>query len=304
MRYVQLFFLSLLLGWSGISCQPNMQSNSEIKAPAVFDWQGHRGTRGLMPENTIPAFLKALEFPEITTLELDVVVSADQQVVVSHEPWFSPNICRLPNGEKLPGKQEKDHNLYRLTYEEIAAVDCGSWKHSNFPEQSPVTAPKPLLVAVLDSVIAHCQQTGRHLPAFNIELKSKPAWDGVYTPGPESFIQLVLATLAPYQNQVKTCIQSFDPRILKEVHRQAPEQTTAYLAEKPVTINQIKHQTGYLPTIYSPFHVLVSANLVKTMHEAGMQVIPWTVNETATMQSLIQMGVDGIITDYPNRIPK
>ncbi|MEM1217624.1 MAG: glycerophosphodiester phosphodiesterase family protein [Bacteroidota bacterium] len=270
----------------------------------LFDWQGHRGARGLAPENTIPAFLKALEFPAITTLELDVVISADSQVVVSHEPWFSPVICRDAHGERLAGTGQEDWNLYKRSYAEIKAVDCGSWGHSSYPDQVSIAVPKPRLFDVLDTVISHCQNTGRALPGFNIELKSKPGWDGIYTPLPSEFVTIVLETLSPYQSQVPICIQSFDHRILREVHLQAPEQVTAFLAEKPISILQMRNRCGFTPTIYSPFHVLVSATLVQEMHRAGLKVIPWTVNETTTMESLIEMGVDGIITDYPNRIPK
>ena len=294
------FFLSL----ATLACQSPTPQDQSMEEKAPFDWQGHRGTRGLAPENTIPAFLKALEFPAITTLELDVAITADAQVVVSHEPWFSPVICRDANGEHLLGSEREERNLYKLTYAEIAQVDCGSWGHSNYPEQEAIAAPKPRLIDVLDTVITHCQQSGRALPGFNIELKSKPGWDGIHTPLPTDFVALVLQTLAPYQNQVSICIQSFDHRILREVHIQAPQQVTAYLAEKPINVLQMRNRCGFTPAIYSPFHVLVSAELVQQMHKAGMKVIPWTVNETKTMESLIKMGVDGIITDYPNRIPK
>ena len=136
-----------------------------------FDWQGHRGARGLLPENTIPAFLKALEYP-IQTLELDVAISKDGKVVISHEPWMSPTICFRSDGDGIPEEEEQAYKIYGLDYESIAQFNCGK-KHEGFPEQQSVAVAKPLLSAMIDSVERYCETNNRSKPFYNIEIKSE-----------------------------------------------------------------------------------------------------------------------------------
>jgi glycerophosphoryl diester phosphodiesterase len=138
--------------------QPNMEA---------FDWQGHRGARGLMPENSVPAFLKALEFP-VSTLELDVAISQDSQVVVSHEPWFSHHICSLPEGGAVTEEQEARLLLFQMPYSEIQRYDCGIRGNERFREQQAMPVVKPLLSDVVLAVEAYCRKSGRALPRYNI----------------------------------------------------------------------------------------------------------------------------------------
>jgi len=178
-----------------------------------FDWQGHRGARGLAPENTLPGFQKALEFP-ITTLELDLAVSRDSQLVVSHEPWFSASICSHPDGRPVGEEEEQELNIFQMAYAEVATFDCGSRAHAGFPEQEPVATPKPRLwevVALADSI---CNSRNRAPVRLNIEIKSRKEWDGIYTPGPAVFSELVHAELKELGIEDRACVQSFDPRVL------------------------------------------------------------------------------------------
>ncbi|NUO00451.1 MAG: glycerophosphodiester phosphodiesterase [Saprospiraceae bacterium] len=279
-----------------------MQQSTDI--PKNFDWQGHRGARGLAPENTVAAFLKAMEYPEITTLELDVAIAADSQVVVSHEPWMSETICSHPDGRPVEETEAKSLNLHRMRYTEIKGFDCGKRGHVRFPEQLRQAAAKPLLREVVEAVNAYCKQNRRPVPRFNIEIKSKPEWDGIYTPVPEVFARLLLAEIETTGIRNLTCIQSFDKRALQAVHQLAPELTMALLIEDAGGVQEQLAELGFTPKVFSPYYQLVTAHLVKAVHEAGMRIIPWTVNETETMKSLIALGVDGIITDYPDRIPR
>lgn len=259
-----------------------------------FDWQGHRGARGLMPENTIPAFLHALEYPAIRTLELDVVISKDSLVVVSHEPWLSPVICAV-DGAAL--------NLFQMTYEEIRQFDCGLKKHPRFPQQAKIGVYKPTLAEVVGEVDRYCQLQGRPLPRFNIELKAQPEWDDTFTPSPPAFARLVLKEIQDLGIVSRTTLQSFDPRILRELHRTDPALTLSYLVEKSFEFGQLATQLGFEPAILSPGHRLVNAEMIREAKQRGMKVIPWTVNQPSRMKRLMEMGVDGIITDYPDRIP-
>lgn len=273
------------------------------KRLANFDWQGHRGARGLLPENTIPAFLKALEYEQVTTLELDVVISKDNQVVVSHEPWMSSAICLMPTGEAVEKAQEDSLVLYQMDYATIKTYNCGSRGNKRFPDQKPIATYKPLLQDVIQAVENHCKSNRLDLPNYNIEIKSRPEWDGKKTPEPATFAQLVIDVVNKTGIQDRVCIQSFDPRAMEAVHQFASDITTAFLVENTQSLSQNLEKLSFQPDIYSPFHMMVSARLVEEAHDKGIKVIPWTVNDVDRMKALIELGVDGIITDYPNRIP-
>ncbi|MEP6647758.1 MAG: glycerophosphodiester phosphodiesterase family protein, partial [Saprospiraceae bacterium] len=140
-------------------------------AQKKIDWQGHRGCRGLMPENTMPGFMKAVELG-VTTLELDVVISKDGQVVVSHEPWMSSIICSHPDGTPVTKSEEKTLNLYNMDYSEIQTYDCGKRGNPDFPSQMQVGTVKPTLKMVIRSVEVFAAENKFRQPRYNIELKS------------------------------------------------------------------------------------------------------------------------------------
>jgi len=274
----------------------------QVKWP--IDWQGHRGARGLSPENTIPSFLKALEYPQITTLELDVVLSADGKVVVSHEPWLNPRICKDPLGNRIPEEDGETYNLYRMPYRQVKQCDCGSLGNPGFPQQVPQFACKPLLGNVVNAVRRHCRQTGRKMPRFNVEIKANPAHDGLRTPPVEAFSEAVRREIHRLGIGDLTCIQSFDPRAIRYLKSREPSWTLAYLVEQAGNIDNQVQALGFKPAIYSPHFSGVTPQLVMDCHRLGMKIIPWTVNDTDRMRALVAMGVDGIITDYPDRIPE
>lgn len=298
------YLLGLLLCTVAVSCGHQPIYNASMSdTTTTFDWQGHRGARGLAPENTVPSFLKALEFPLVSTLELDVVVSKDQQLIVSHEPWISHEICSHAAGKAVQKSEEAALNILQMTAAEIAAFDCGSRGHTRFPEQTAMPAYKPTLKEVVKAVEDYCAARNRPLPQYNIEIKSSPEWDEVKTPAPAVFARLTVEEIRRLGIAGRTCVQSFDPRSLHEVHSLAPDMVTALLVENLRGLEENVKELGYTPTIYSPYFKLVNAETVKNAHAKKMRIIPWTVNETADMQALIRLGVDGIITDYPNRIP-
>ncbi|MBK7873420.1 MAG: glycerophosphodiester phosphodiesterase [Saprospiraceae bacterium] len=281
-------------------CQPK-QADSVVEIPENFDWQGHRGARGLMPENSIPGFLKALEYP-IKTLEMDVVISKDSQVILSHEPWMSASICSKPDGSLVTEEEDKAFKIFQLTYDEIRQFDCGSRGNVRFPEQQSLPTHKPLLSEGVTEVERHCKDYKIALPFYNIEIKSQPEWDNIFTPEPRIFAQLLIDQINRLGIKDRTCIQSFDVRALQAVHEIDETIVTAYLLENADGLEKNMEKLSFKPNIYSPYHALVSANLVEKVHTQKMRIIPWTVNDTITMRGLINMGVDGIITDYPNLI--
>jgi len=270
------------------------------KNAAKFDIQGHRGARGLMPENTIPAMLKALELG-VTTLELDVVITADLQVLVSHESWINADICLDSNDREMSNSRGKQLNIYQLRYLDITRFDCGSKKVSRFPEQEKRPVHKPLL----DDLIPACERytRERRLPPvrYNIEIKSSPAGDRKDHPLPDDFAELVLRVL--YQRNIveRTTIQSFDIRPLQYLHQLNAPVKLAYLTEDDEELAAITKKLGFIPDMYSPEYTRVDKELVVACHALNMLLIPWTVNEKADMEKLLKMGVDGLITDYPDR---
>ena len=266
-----------------------------------FDVQGHRGCRGLMPENTVPAMLYALGLG-VTTLEMDVVITKDNKVVVSHEPWFETEITTKPDGSFINPGDAMQYNIYKMNYDEVKTYDVGMKPHPRFPKQQKLKAIKPLLSDLLDSVTEYMKMSRRPFPFFNIEIKSLPAGDGRFHPAPPEFAELLMAVIKEKGVEERVIIQSFDFRSLKYVHEKYSSIKTSMLIEDS-DVNDFEGQLnrlGYTPEYYSPNQTLVDEELVKQCHAKGMKIIPWTVNENKQIKKLQKLGVDGIITDYPD----
>ncbi|MFC2124935.1 glycerophosphodiester phosphodiesterase family protein [Bacteroidota bacterium] len=266
-----------------------------------FDWQGHRGARGLLPENSLPSFEKALELG-VTTLEMDLVVSKDRQLVVSHDPWMNPSFCLLPSGQKIDPEDYRKYNIFKMDYEEVKSFDCGSIRNSRFPEQQPEKTYKPLLKEVFKLAEKYCKDHMRNEIHYNIEVKIQPDWEGELTPSVEEFSKLVFDEVDAYVPWSRTNIQSFDLRILKYFHENYPHVKLAVLVEGNAGHESILENLGFTPQIYSPHYSLLDKKTITDLHRLGMSIIPWTVNDTDTMNELVNWDVDGIITDYPNKI--
>jgi len=265
----------------------------------TFDKQGSRGARGLMPENTIGGMLRALDLGA-TTLGMNVVISKDNQVVLSHEPYFNHEISLTPAGKPIPLKDERNFNMYKMDYAEIKKFDVGSKLHNRFPGQQKYKAYKPLLSEVIDSVEAYVKLHKLPKPNYGIEIKTVRKGDLEFHPEPGEFTQLVMDVVEKKKISKRTIIQAFDIRSLKYVHEKYPKMRTALMIdEKEDFENNIK-DLGFTPTVYSPYSVLVGKGLVDRCHAAGIKIIPWTVNSPKEIQYMVGLGVDGIITDYPN----
>jgi glycerophosphoryl diester phosphodiesterase len=280
-----------------------MLSLAVAQRPQTFDIEGHRGCRGLMPENSVPGFLKALELG-VNTLELDVVVSRDRQLVVSHEPYFSADITLDPKGNPIPPDKQTQLNLFQMDYDEIKSYDVGSLGNKKFPEQLRVKTYKPLLSEVF-------KETGKYarahkLPAvrYNIETKSTPAGDGIYHPEPAVFARLLYDEVLKNEMQDHVMIQSFDVRTLQEFHKYPVKLPLVLLVENREGIQQNIERLGFLPDVYSPNFHLVDEPTVAYCRQKGIKIIPWTVNEVSDMEAMRKFTLDGIITDYPDRATK
>lgn len=296
-----IFFLSICFLFLS-SCADRKLSSSAMVIPKNFDWQGHRGCRGLMPENTVIAFLEALKYP-VTTLEMDVVISKEGEIIVSHDPWMDHEICMGPGGEEITAANERQHNIFTLTLAEIRKYDCGKKGNPKFPRQQKIPTTKPTLSIVVNAVKEYCRNSGRLLPGFNIEIKSHEAGYGSFVPYPKEFVARVLHEIISLEIEPQTTLQSFDLQVLRELHTQmAFGSRISYLVESGRSIEEAIAKLGFTPQIYSPHHRLVSKKTITYAQAHNISVIPWTVNDTKDFRKLIRLGVDGIITDYPDLI--
>ncbi len=270
----------------------NVATSTEKKYD--FELQGHRGARGLALENTIPAFKKALDLG-VNTLELDVVVTKDKQLVVSHEPWLNSSVTLDGSGNKVLEKDALNYNIYQHDYADLKMYDVGSLGNKLFPEQEKQKINKPLLSDVFEMA-----EKASPAITYNIEIKSTLEEEKKgYQPSVNEFSDLLVKELKKYVSKNRVVIQSFDPRVLQYLHRTYPEYTLSYLTFEN-NFNKNIQDLGFLPEIYSPYYILLSEDEVKEIHNKNCKVIPWTVNTVAEMRLLLEMGVDGIITDYPN----
>ena len=302
---------------------------------ARFDLQGHRGARGLAPENTLPAFAKALE-SGVTTLELDTGVTRDGVVVITHDARLNPDLARGADGQWLaaPGP-----SIHALTFAELSRYDVGRIKPGtryagNFAEQQAVDGTR---IPRLADLFAMVERTGHRSVRFNIETKLSPLAPG-QTLAPEAFARAVIEEIRKAGMASRATLQSFDWRTLRAAQDAAREIPTVYLTAQqkfldnvctgagsgspdakpsecgasPWTAGFQLRDHGSVPkmvkaaggSVWSPFHRDLDAAKLAEAHGLGLKVVVWTVNDPAQMADLIDLGVDGIITDRPDLLRK
>jgi glycerophosphoryl diester phosphodiesterase len=303
MKYFFRIFVFIIIDYT-LACTAAKQSTVQ-KSPDTmisnFDKEGHRGCRGLMPENTIPAMLHALGIG-VTTLEMDISFTKDKQLILSHEPFFNHEITTKPDGSYIDEKEEKQFNIYKMDYDSVKKYDVGLKPHPRFPNQQKTAVVKPLLKDVFAAVKKDMMTRRRPFPFYNIETKTTPLTDNIFHPAPAEFVEALMAVIKENDMEQYVIIQSFDFRTLQYLHIHYPDMKTAMLIEdydKRSLEDQLK-SLGFTPTIYSPAYQLVNAALIKKCHSQNIKVIPWTVNEKKKIDDLKAMGVDGIISDYPD----
>ncbi|PJZ79799.1 glycerophosphodiester phosphodiesterase [Leptospira meyeri] len=273
----------------------------------TIDLQGHRGARGLKPENTWPAFEEAIKY-KMVTLELDTVLTKDKRIVIHHDSDTNPIICQNANGTEL-----KKISLYELTLAELQSYDCGSKKNPNFPKQIPVPGTKLLSLEEFFEKVLSLEKKSKEIFEFNIETKfpdDGSAPDNLVKEHTEKLIQII----EKYKVVERSTIQSFDLRTLTfSKTKNAKIKTSALFVPTYFQgfLMTIGFGNGYRETILSaakdkqadiisPYFLYVTPKFVKESHEKGMFVIPWTVNAEKEMKRLVSCGVDGIISDYPD----
>jgi glycerophosphoryl diester phosphodiesterase len=289
---------------------------------AAFDLQGHRGARGLAPENTLPAFARALSIG-VTTLELDVGVTRDGVVVVSHERGLNPDLSRDADGHWLEARGPAIHALSYAALEryDVGRAKPGSRHAGRFPSQTPADGAR---IPRLAEVFALAARAGNRTVRFNIETKLDPAHPAETLP-PGPFARALIAEIRKADLAARATVQSFDWRTLQVVQREAPEIATVYLTARqdwldnvgagltlgsPWTAGFRFSQYGSVPRmvhaaggrIWSPYHGDLDAAQLKEAQALGLAVIVWTVNDPVQIAAMMDLGVDGIISDYPDRV--
>lgn len=290
----------------------------------AFDLQGHRGARGLAPENTLPAFAAALSLG-VSTLELDTGITRDGVVVIAHDPALNPDITRGKDGRWL---EQRGPAISALTFTELQQYDVGRIKPGTnyakgFPEQKAVDGTR---IPKLADLFALVKKAGNDQVRFNIETKLSPLTPAE-TPDPELFAKTLVEVIRQEGMAARVSIQSFDWRTLQVVQRIAPEIPTAYLTAQQSFLDNIgATKSGGSPwtagiqykghgsvpkmvkaaggRIWSPFHGDVTEFKVKEAQGLGLRVFVWTVNTPAQIKTMLDFGADGLISDRPDLVRK
>lgn len=289
-------------------------------ASQALDIQGHRGARGVAPENTLPAFTKALELG-VSTLELDCAITRDGVVVVSHDPALNPDITRGLDGKWL---QQTGPAIRSLTFQELQRYDVGRTNPASaygkrWPEQQAVDGTR---IPRLADVFALVRKSGNEAVRFNIETKISPLAPDETTP-PEDFARKLISAVRSAGMAERTAIQSFDWRSLQIVQKEAPGIPTVYLSVEKGFMDNIQRDkpappwtagihvsrySGSIPrmvkaaggAVWSPYYAETTREQVKEAQSLGLKVVVWTVNSPADMRRMIEWRVDGIISDRPD----
>ena len=282
------------------SCKAtNKIAGAQSGYPSFFT-AGHRGTRGLMPENTIPAMTKCLE-AGANTIEMDVHITRDGQVLVYHDASFNPDYTTMPDGSDIPKEQRKAYTFYQMNYAQVRPFIIGAKPYAAYPQQQRLASYTPLLSELIDSVENYTKAHSLARAYYLIEVKSNEKTDGFEQPAPEEYMNILMDVLRPKKLGSRLIIQSFDMRPLQVLHRRYPEVKLGFLtADKKKSLEENIKALGFTPAFYNPIDNLVTPELVRQCHAAKMLIEPWVVNTAAAMKTFKNMGVDGIITDYPN----
>lgn len=268
-----------------------------ISQAQKLDKQSHRGGRGLMPENTIAAMKNALDLG--TTLEMDLYITKDNQVILSHDAYISAIFALNPDGSPVTKEQAKGYRLVDMPYQDIVKFDVGSKGNPEFPRQKKMVAHIPLFAALIDSLEAYARAKQMPPPIYNPEAKIP---GGIVDPDyRESVIKAIIEVVIAKKIEKRVIIQSFDIEILEYLHQNYPKIKTSYL----VYVGRDDWQgnlkkLSFKPYAYSPYYKQVNKEMVDQCHKDKIKVVTWTVNTKQEIEELKALGVDAIITDYPD----
>lgn len=305
MKKRSFFLVAFAIGIAGgifIACSTTRHAATAGRGLPAFYKVGHRGTRGLMPENTIPAMIKGIE-TGANTIEFDVHITKDKQVVVYHDAHFTPSYTTMPDGSDIPAADKDKYTFYKMNYADIRPFIIGEKPYPAYPEQHRMRSYAPTLSEMIDSVEAYTKAHQLPPPYYLLEIKSSAKTDGTEQPVPEEYMQILMAVKELQPLGDRLLIQSFDMRPLQVLHRTHPHIKLGFLtSDKKASFEQHLEQLGFTPFFYNPEYHLVTPELVNKCHAKHIKIVPWTVQDPGEMKKLATTGVDGIITDYPNKL--
>ena len=266
------------------------------------DVQAHRGGAGLMPENTIEAMKHALDMG-VNTLELDLQLSKDGLVVVSHDPYFHPRYATRPDGTEIRKEDPKEY-IFTMDYEQVAKYDVGSRQSAVWPEKACFPAVKPLATDLIDFVENYTKEKGYSPVRYNIEVKSKDAkGEGKDWPYYHDLADACIKLLLSKHLGDRLVVQCFDHRALNYMNEKFPEIQYSYLVgTKDKDFDTYMSKLNFTPKWLSPHFTNTDAELVKKCHEKGMKIVPWTVDKPEDIKRILELDVDAIISNYPDRV--
>lgn len=264
--------------------------------------QAHRGGSALYPENTVPAMIHAAGIG-IRTLELDLQVTKDSQVVVSHDAFLNSAKALFPGGERISKEQEDSLLIFRMDYDSLCKFDVGSLANPVYPRRKNLRCVIPTLTDLIDCVETYVYSKGIAPVSYNIEIKSSPENDGRRTPDYKTYCDLSMKVLLEKNLTDRLCIQSFDARSLNYIHHAYPQIQLSYLVEESGrSVSGYLEELGFVPEVISPLHSIVTQEFVTDAHERNLKVIPWTVDTEEEVLRLKALGVDEIITNEPDSV--
>lgn len=266
----------------------------------AFEIQAHRGGRSRFPENTLQAFCHAAALG-IRVVELDLVITKDHQIIVSHDPWLSAPHCADRHGQPLTVDDRLRYIVYEMMYDDITSFDCGL-PDPSFPGQVRVRTHKPLLSTVFREVEAFMAWAGiAGGMIYNLEIKSWPDKDDVFHPSPDRYASLLVTLVEASGLSSRVRIQSFDERVVRESWRLNARLCYGLLIDEVKNPGQLLGGLGFIPRYVNPGFSLVDREMIDAFQAEGIGMIPWTVNRTEEMLAMKQAGAEGIITDYPEQ---
>ena len=275
---------------------------SDVDMTDYVEVQAHRGGAGLMPENTIEAMKHALDMG-VNTLELDLQISQDGQIVVSHDPYFHHRYAIRPDGSHISKNDPKEY-IYTMPYSEVVKYDVGSRPSEVWPEKACVKTVKPLASDLIDFVENYVTEKGLSPVRYNIEIKSKDAdGEGKNWPTYDRFVSECCKFLHSKHLGDRLVVQSFDVRALNYMNEKYPEFILSYLVDaKAGEFEAFMEKLEFTPQWLSPHFSITDETLVQKCREKGMKIVPWTVDKPEDIRRILDLKVDAIISNYPDRV--
>lgn len=292
----------LVLPATSCKVQKN-QNNQAYQAPSFYN-VGHRGARGLAPENTVIGMQAGLH-AGANVLEFDLQPTKDGKIMLSHDKSISPDYVLHADGSAVDPAERKKYTFYQMSYADVKKFIVGKKHFAAYPEQKLQATYIPLASEIVAEMEEYARKNNFAPPVYMPEIKSDAKGAGVDQPESRVFAAQVMKAFAPFLKQIsnRLIIQCYDKEVLRYIHENYPAIQLALLSKTklPSIDEQIK-ELGFKPAFYLPEHRLVTKEMVAECKAKDLKIVPWTANEKADMTKLIDLGVNGIITDYPDRL--